>query len=552
MPYTKENPPEKIKDMPEPAIEIWVAAYNSALKQYDGDEGKANATAYAAVNAKYEKKGDKWVVKESSIIASLIREAARRGKTDDDRIQKLISLGELKETDLQEATSVIAWLKEQPTMKFDDGNYYPAGAYAYVPDIAEPSGWRLRLAESPDGKITRKQLGIAAAALSPGGFRGQKADIPAASLPSVKRKIREAYRDIGVDDDEIPKWVNETTSRILVSDYIPLTEANVGSKGQALITIIKPGFNAGKDRYYPAEMLARDYRVFDGVKMYADHPTQEDEKQRPERSVKDWVATLKNVRPGDGGVLIGEAVIVEPWMQGKLATLRDKGLLSEMGVSINAIGTATKAEIEGVKTLYVEKITRARSVDFVTEAGAGGGVNLYESSAPEQDIDLVGLDALRERRPDLVKQIESVVRTEISTEVKRKMELEENVKELEATITALTAERDELKAKISEAEKAKRIAEAKLVIDEAVSKAELPDAAKKRIAEKFMNAETAEGLTEAIKVESDYVSAIRETGKVKDMGGGKPDPEVTRKELKESFKKLGLTDAQAEIAVKGI
>ena len=65
MPYTIENPPEKIKDMPAHAIEIWVSAFNAALKQYK-DEGKANATAYSAVKAEY-KQDDKgnWVAKES-------------------------------------------------------------------------------------------------------------------------------------------------------------------------------------------------------------------------------------------------------------------------------------------------------------------------------------------------------------------------------------------------------------------------------------------------------------------------------------------------------
>ncbi len=64
MPYDISNPPEKIKDMPAHAIEIWVSAFNAALKQYQ-DEGKANATAYSAVKTKYkqDEKGN-WVVKE--------------------------------------------------------------------------------------------------------------------------------------------------------------------------------------------------------------------------------------------------------------------------------------------------------------------------------------------------------------------------------------------------------------------------------------------------------------------------------------------------------
>lgn len=61
MPYSKDSPPERIKGLPAHAQEIWIAAFNAALKEYN-DEGKANATAWAAVEkAGYKKDGDgKW------------------------------------------------------------------------------------------------------------------------------------------------------------------------------------------------------------------------------------------------------------------------------------------------------------------------------------------------------------------------------------------------------------------------------------------------------------------------------------------------------------
>ncbi|GAH16106.1 unnamed protein product, partial [marine sediment metagenome] len=197
----------------------------------------------------------------------------------------------------------------------------------------------------------------------------------------------------------------------------------------------------------------------------------------------------------------------------KLATLRDKKLLSEMGISINALGNASKAKVEGAETLVIEEFTGCRSVDFVTEPGAGGSVTFYESDR-NRDVDLVELSALKERRPDLVKAIESAVREEIKQEVKHKMELEQRVTELEGQIETLTTERDDLKTKMAEAEKAKVKAEAQAVIKEAVDKAELPDAAKERLTERFKDAETAEGIEEAIKSEIDYIAKLSEAGKV--------------------------------------
>ncbi len=63
MPYDINNPPEQIKDLPRHAQEIWIKAFNSALDQYDNDEAKASAVAWAAVKkagyAKDEESG-KW------------------------------------------------------------------------------------------------------------------------------------------------------------------------------------------------------------------------------------------------------------------------------------------------------------------------------------------------------------------------------------------------------------------------------------------------------------------------------------------------------------
>lgn len=575
MPYTVDSPPEAVKGLPKHAIEIFVAAFNSAFAEYKGDEGKSMGTAWAAVKTKYEKKGDKWVAKESkqevpmskevlqSKYAEIIQEAGKRNKVEDDKVKVFLAgctalLADDSPQDakigalLKEADVILVWLKEQASFKTEDGVEYPAAAFAYTPDKELPSGWKLRLWEDPEKKVTRTQLGRAAAALSPGGFRGQKVEIPSADLPAVKRKIRVEYSKLDVPDEEIPRWVKESESRTLLVDYIPLTEAKIGTKGKALITIIKPGFNSSKERYYPAETLARDYKVFEGLKMYADHPTPTEEKERPEGSIRNWVATLQNVRPSTDGMIVGEATIVEPWMQEKLTTLRDNSMLKDMGISINAVGSASRAEIEGVKTNFIERIVRARSVDFVTEAGAGGGIQLYEANQ-DLDIDLVGLETLKERRPDLVKSIESAIKAEISMEVKKKMELEEQIKEKDTAIEALTKERDELKVKITEADKARAKAEAQAIIKEAIAKAELPDAAKKKLTEQFKEAEKADGVTEAIKAEADYIAKLAEAGKVKGMGGSQPNPEKDKKDLRESFKTMHpeWTDAQLEVAVSG-
>uniref|UniRef100_A0A6M3KLC5 Uncharacterized protein n=1 Tax=viral metagenome TaxID=1070528 RepID=A0A6M3KLC5_9ZZZZ len=549
MPYSIDAPPEKIKDMPKHAQEIFISAFNAALTQYKGDEGKAHAVAYAAVKTKYEQDKDgNWVTKESNhdVYAEIIQEAGRRGKTSDPKVQKIVTEGD--NANSEELASVLTWLKEQAIMKTDGGVEFPAAAYAYTPSD-NVSEWKLRLWEDPQQKVTRKQLGAAAAALSPGGFRGQRVDIPAGDLPAVKRKIRSAYKSLDVADEDIPRWVKEAEMRTLVTEFIPLTEATITSKGKGQVVVIKPGFNASKKRYYPQETLARDFKVFEGVKMYSDHPTEAEEHDRPERSIKDWVAVLENVRVrGNDGAVVGDYTVVEPWMEAKLAKLRDSGQLNKIGVSINAVGSASKQKIEGVETNFIEKLVVARSVDFVTEPGAGGSVEIFEANDPMLDVDLIDLAVFKERRPDMVKVIEDGVRNEFTKEVKHKMELQETVDKLTKDNEVLVKENSELKGKITQADKAKVKADAQAKIKEAVSKAELPEAAKVKLLERFRDAETDTGVAEAVKSESDYIAVLAEAGKVKGMGPDKVDPEADHKALVEAFKRTGMSDKSAEIA----
>lgn len=580
MPYTVDNPPEAIEGLPKHAIEIWVAAYNAAFKQYDGDEGKAAGTAWAAVKTKYKQNEQgEWIAKESvkevnmdskpieslrAKHAEIVQEAGKRNaRTDSARLKKIMALcqellssedevddSKIKKA-VKEADSALAWLKEQAIVKTEDDIKFPAAAYAYVPDTEKSITWRLRLWEDLEKKVTKAQLGRAAAALSPGGFRGQKVAISGVDLPAVKRKIRAEYRKLDVEEEEIPRWVREAETRELLRSYVPLTEAKF-DKGRGQVIVIKPGFNEDDSRYYDSEVLRRDYGIFEGAKMYADHPTEEEDKARPERSIKDWVATLSEVKCDESGVITGIAEIIEPWMMQKLAALRDKGMLSEMGVSINAVGSASKGTIEGKETLVIEKLVACRSVDFVTEPGAGGVVTFYESDR-SYDIDLVELSTLKDKRPDLVKSIESTVRAEITKEVKKAMENEERVKELEGQITTLTTERDGLKEAAEKAEKDKVKAEAQATIKEAVEKAELPTAAKERLIERFKDAESAEGIEEAIKSESDYIAKLTEAGKVINLGVTEVDAKKTREELKESARKLHpeYTKEQIETFVTG-
>lgn len=581
MPYkTVAELPDTVDDLPEHGKEIYLNAFNSAFEQYkdrgEQREALAHATAWAAVKRKYAKGDDgHWHAKEAATLPDLrqayselcLEYGRRNARADAQRIRQIMELcqellepaeeeadtereearAQRAEEALTEVREAISWLQGLPLDRVEDGQVYPVEAYAYVPDPGKPATWKVRLWESTDLGVTKAQLARAAASLTSGGYNGERADIPPEAVPLARTRIREAYRQIGITEDQMPKSLSDM-ERTLVAEYIPLSEATVQSNDIARVRLIRAGLNKSKERYYPPAMLQRDYKVFEGVKMYADHPTADDDRLRPERSVRDWVATLRNVQV-DGDELVGEAVVIEPWLKERLATLRDKGMMDQIGISINAIGSGVKGEIEGVKTNIIERIVRARSVDFVTEAGAGGSVMLFENAS--LDVDLIGLDTLRERRPDLIQEAEARVRQVMSKEVQKVNELEQRVQELEGTLATVTAERDVLQGQIAEAEKAAQIAETRTAVEGALAESQLPEPARIRILERYADATSADGLEDAIAAEAEYIGKITEAGKVKHLGGSRNDPKVSREALKQEFIGMGMTEAQAEIAVSG-
>lgn len=159
--------------------------------------------------------------------------------------------------------------------------------------------------------------------------------------------------------------------------------------------------------FYTREALQSAIPIFEGKKIYADHPSRIEEQDRPERSVRDVLGHFENIEfieTDDGrGQLIGDVVILpdEPfeWARSLMRHAYDYAQKypdkSFIGLSINAMGDAIDTPIEkvlesspesarlkvkkaqemGITTVRVcQTITDAVSCDLVTEAGAGGKV----------------------------------------------------------------------------------------------------------------------------------------------------------------------------------
>lgn len=172
--------------------------------------------------------------------------------------------------------------------------------------------------------------------------------------------------------------------------------------------LLTEGMGNLRDRYYYSkEALQSAIPIFEGKKIYADHPSATEEEIRPERSVRDVLGHFENLAfeeaDGVGGLMGDVHILPDQSFEWARALMRhsvdfakkypDKDFI---GLSINAGGDAEEVSIQeaikkgipdqamlkvkeaqdqGIEGLkWVSKITEAVSCDLVTEAGAGGRI----------------------------------------------------------------------------------------------------------------------------------------------------------------------------------
>jgi hypothetical protein len=197
-------------------------------------------------------------------------------------------------------------------------------------------------------------------------------------------------------------------------------------------TLLQEGMGNMRDAfYYSRSALESAITIFEGKKIYADHPSETESVTRPERSVKDVLGHFENlslVTDKDSGQSHLEAdVVILPddsfrWARGLLRhavefskKFPDKEFV---GLSINASGSAEPQPIDQVieaapqgaklklqqaklelgidQIRVVSKIEDAISCDLVTEAGAGGKIltmieqekNMKKKQIKESDAEI--------------------------------------------------------------------------------------------------------------------------------------------------------------------
>lgn len=171
------------------------------------------------------------------------------------------------------------------------------------------------------------------------------------------------------------------------------SEASSLGDGKYRIRIIMPG--QGSSGIYTAENLAESAPLFKaGTEMFIDHPTESEEWERPERSIRDYAGVfLEDATVGEDGALYTVCKV----FSGVNELIKDKW--EHIGVSINA-WCADPISEGGI----VPPIAGVRSVDFVTTPGAGGAiVDLLESNRNDNYVKEAGMDKEIESKFDELK-----------------------------------------------------------------------------------------------------------------------------------------------------
>lgn len=170
-------------------------------------------------------------------------------------------------------------------------------------------------------------------------------------------------------------------------------EASSLGDGKYRIRIIVPG--QGSSGIYTAENLAESAPLFKaGTEMFIDHPTESEEWERPERSIRDYAGVfLEDATVGEDGALYTVCKVFSSVNE----IIKDKW--EHVGVSINAWCADPISE-----TGIVPPIAGVRSVDFVTTPGAGGAIiDLLESNRNDNYVKEAGMDKEIESKFDELK-----------------------------------------------------------------------------------------------------------------------------------------------------
>lgn len=321
-----------------------------------------------------------------------------------------------------------------------------------------------------------------------------------------------------------------------------------GIKRNVTFTIIQPGFNTSQTRFYTPEAVQSIAAAMLGQKMYLNHPSLSESLDRPERSLKDWVSTIEKTWVESDGRARGRAHIHDADFLAAVESLAAAGLIDRLGASINAMGLGALGTQAGCDTFIVEAIDERdpfRSVDWVTEPGAGGRAELLEAAQ--------GSSALQPEAPPSPEEPDAMTEEEKAAAAAKMTALEAQVAALATANATMLETLQGLAGPLQEATRGRQI-------DALLAQVKGGTAGAKAAAREALladtDAPTAERAREAVRTQIQRAAEVLGqdagvTGFGFEADGEESAGETGTAELQALFEATGLTAEQALVAIHG-
>lgn len=217
-------------------------------------------------------------------------------------------------------------------------------------------------------------------------------------IPSEALQLRESTHTLPQSAVEFPAELQEARVQRLVERGLALEEAESAEAAERArmlpLHIMRPCTGKGRGRHvYEADMLRENAHVFTGWRQYIDHLSPEARRAAKglPRSIRDLGGRIVESYwdgdvPADAAKGFGQGAVVgwslpTPFIR-ELA--ENDHELVEASISANATGVQPTTR-DGQRAWLVEGIDPKGSVDYVTEAGAGGKVVALMESAYEEE-----------------------------------------------------------------------------------------------------------------------------------------------------------------------
>lgn len=270
-----------------------------------------------------------------------------------------------------------------------------------------------------------------------------------------------------------------------VATFAPVGTEVTGRRWKAKLIA---GDTQGSTAFYPADVLkAQGPGIFTkGTPIFLDHQTPEERALKPYGSVQNFAGELAEDAYYDGDGLYAEIEVFE-----NHAPLI-KALSSKIGMSIRALVKTEREERGGRMVPVAKEFIRARSVDFVVKAGAGGKlVQVLESAQNDES-----LDSEQEK--------EITVMDEATKEL-----LESLVAGTTATNTAIKELTEALKPVAKVEDEAEESAVDPLAVAKALADSELSESGRERVFE--LHKATGKDVSELIESEKAYEASFKKS-----------------------------------------